>query len=68
MIPKTNVKVVIPNMNIRGEDEVKPGLLLKSFYCKPASSLVLRNRMHNSQENIVDRFNVDYDIGACDRM
>ena len=30
MIPKINMKVVTPNMNILGGDEVKPGLPLKS--------------------------------------
>ena len=30
MIPKTNMKVVIPNMNTLGGDEVKPGLFLKA--------------------------------------
>ena len=36
MIPKANMKVVIPNMNILGRDEVKPGFLLKTIYCKRA--------------------------------
>ena len=30
MIPKTNMRVVIPNMIILGRDEVKLGLLLKA--------------------------------------
>ena len=61
MIPKANMKVVIPNMIILGRDEMKPGLLLKVVYCKLASSFL---RKHNSQED-VDRGYIDYDIGAC---
>jgi hypothetical protein len=40
-IPKANMKVVIPNMNILGGDEVKPGLLLKVIYYKHAFSFLL---------------------------
>ena len=59
MIAKANIKVVIPNMNILGGDELKPGLLLKAIYCQRASSFP-----HDSQDG-VDRDNVDYDIGTC---
>ena len=59
MIPKMNMKVVVPNMNILGGDEVKPGLLLKLRY--KCASYIFRKR--NSQEN-VDRGDVEYDIGA----
>ena len=38
MIPKANMKVVIPNIDILVGDEVKPGLLLKATYCERASS------------------------------
>ena len=62
MIPKANMKVVIPSMIILGRDEVKPCLLLEIIYCKRAPSFL---RKHNSQED-VDRGGVDYDIGACD--
>jgi hypothetical protein len=31
MIPKANMKVVIPNMHILVGEEVKPGLLLKAI-------------------------------------
>ena len=64
MIPKANMKVVIPNMNILGRDEVKPGLLLKPTYCKRVLSFL---RKDNSQED-ADRGSVDYDIGTCDHM
>ena len=53
---------VIPNMIILGQDEVKPGLVLESIYCKRVSSCLCK---HNSQEDI-DRGKVDHDIGACD--
>src|ERR1700727_513151 len=62
MIPKANMKVVIPNMIILGRDEVKPCLLLNVIHCKLGSSCL---RKENSQED-VDRGYVDYDIGACD--
>jgi hypothetical protein len=61
MIPKANMKVVVPNMNILGGDDVKPGFLLK-YICKCASSFF---RKRNSQED-VDRGDVEYDIGAYD--
>jgi hypothetical protein len=61
MIPKMNMKVVIPNMNILGLDEVKPRLLLKAIDCKRAPTFL---RRHNSQEDI-NRGNVEYDIGTC---
>jgi hypothetical protein len=62
MIPKMNMKVVIPNMNILGLDEVKPRLLLKVIDCKRASSFLQRQKQ-NSQEDI-DRGSVEYDVGA----
>ena len=61
MIPKANIKVVIPNSDILRGDEVKPGLLLKAT-CKRASL-----RKDNSQEDI-NRGNVDHNIGTCDYM
>ena len=64
MIPKANMKVVIPNMIILGRDEVKPGLFLGVVYCGRASSCF---RKDNLQED-VDRGSVDYDIGACNHM
>ena len=64
MIPKANVKVVIPNMIILGRDEVKPGLLLKPIYCKCASSFLRKDGL---QEDI-DRANIDHNIGACDHI
>jgi hypothetical protein len=62
MIPKANMNVVIPNMNILGRDKVKPGFLLKTIYCKRASSFL---RRHNPQED-VGRGNVGHGIGTCD--
>ena len=61
-IPKTNMKVVIPNMNFLGGDEVKPGLILNAIYCKHASPFLRKN---NSQEDAT-RGNVDYDICTYD--
>jgi hypothetical protein len=40
-IPRANMKVVMPNMNILGGEEVKPGFLLKDVYHKHASSFFL---------------------------
>ena len=62
MIPKTNMKVVIPNMIILGKDDVKPGLLLESRR-KHALSFSFERTI--SQED-VDRSDVEYDINACD--
>ena len=55
------MKVVIPNMNILGRDEVKPGFLLKAIDCERALSFL---RRCNLQED-VGRGNVGYDIGTC---
>jgi hypothetical protein len=60
MIPEANMKVVIPNMNILGRDEVKPGFLLEAIYYKHASPFL---RRHNPQED-VGRGNIDYDINT----
>jgi hypothetical protein len=62
IIPKENMNVVIPNMNILGEDEVKPGLLLKAIYYQRVSTF-----LHNSQHG-EDRDNIDHHIGTCDHM
>jgi hypothetical protein len=56
-----NMKVVVPNMNILGGDDVKPGFLLKAI-CKWATPFF---RKRDSQED-VDRGDVEYDIGAYD--
>ena len=58
------MKVVIPNMNILGRDEVRPGFLLKAIYCKRASSFLQRN---DPQED-VGRGNIGHNIGTCDHI
>ena len=65
MIPKMNMKVVIPNMNTLGGDEVKPGLLLKAVVLSACTELFLRKHICISQEDVY-RGNIEYDIDSCE--
>ena len=64
MIPKTNMIVVMPNMNILGVDEVKPGLDLKAIVLSACAVLSFESTKSASQED-VNGDNVEHDIDAC---